>query len=61
MAELPKTIPNAHIISSAGCTTNDKLHFNSEGSRQFGKRYAERMLSLLGQDSAKTRLGLLDK
>lgn len=50
MAELPKSIPNAHIISSAGCTTDDKLHFNSAGSRQFGKRYGETMLSLLSED-----------
>jgi hypothetical protein len=48
MAKLPETLPNAHVISSAGCTTNDKLHFNSEGSREFGKRYGEKMLSLLG-------------
>ena len=47
MAKLPKSIPNAHVISSTGCTTDDKLHFNSEGSRQFGKRYGEMMLSLL--------------
>ena len=45
MAELPKTLPNSHVISSAGCTTNDRLHFNSEGSREFGKRYGEKMLS----------------
>lgn len=50
MAELPKSIPNSHIISSSGCPTNDKLHFNSEGSREFGKRYAEKMLSLLAKE-----------
>ncbi len=47
IATLPKTIPTAHIISSAGCTTDDKLHFNSDGSREFGKRYAAAMLPLL--------------
>ena len=47
MAELPKTLPNSYVISSAGCTTSDRLHFNSEGSRKFGKRYGEKMLSLL--------------
>jgi hypothetical protein len=51
MAKLPKTLPNAHVISSAGCTTSDRLHFNSEGSREFGKRYGEKMLSLLGEKS----------
>lgn len=48
MADLPKTLPNSHVISSAGCTSNDRLHFNSAGSREFGKRYGEKMLSLLG-------------
>ena len=46
--ELAKTLPNSHVISSAGCTSNDRLHFNSAGSREFGKRYGEKMLSLLG-------------
>ncbi len=49
MAELPKTLPNSYVISSAGCTCNsDHMHFNSAGSREFGKRYGEKMLSLLG-------------
>jgi hypothetical protein len=48
MAKLPTTLPNAHVVSSAGCTTDDKLHFNSEGSRKFGTRYGEKMLSLSG-------------
>ncbi len=49
MAELPKTLPNSYVISSAGCTCNpDHMHFNSAGSREFGKRYAEKMLSTLG-------------
>lgn len=47
LAELPKVIPNAHVISSAGCPSNDQLHFNSEGSREFGQRYAKKMLELL--------------
>ncbi len=46
---LPETIPTAHVISSAGCTdSRDNLHFNAEGYRKFGKRYAVQMLSLLG-------------
>lgn len=55
MAELPKTLPNAHVISSAGCPTGDKLHFNSEGSRMFGRRYGEKMLSLLGHQPAEAK------
>jgi hypothetical protein len=49
MAELPKTLPNSYVISSAGCTCNpDHMHFNSPGSREFGKRYGEKMLSIMG-------------
>jgi alpha-L-arabinofuranosidase len=48
IAKLPETMANAHVISSAGCThKGDHLHFNSAGYREFGKRYAEAMLSLL--------------
>jgi hypothetical protein len=46
---LPGVIPTAHVISSAGCTdSRDNLHFNAEGYRKFGKRYAATMLSLMG-------------
>jgi len=49
MAELPKTLPNSYVISSAGCPCNpDHMHFNSAGSRDFGRRYGEKMLSVLG-------------
>ena len=45
--KLPNTIPNAHIISSDGCTAQDKAHFDPAGYRELGKRYATKMLSLL--------------
>jgi hypothetical protein len=49
MAELPKTLPNSYVVSSAGCTCNtDHMHFNSAGSREFGKRYGEKMLAAMG-------------
>jgi hypothetical protein len=49
IATLPKTIPTAHVISSAGCAdAPDNLHFSAEGYRELGKRYAAKMLSLLG-------------
>lgn len=49
IATLPKTIPNSYVISSAGCSdSRDNLHFNAEGYRKFGKRYAAKMLSILG-------------
>ncbi len=53
IATLPKTLPNSYVISSAGCPhRGDRLHFNSAGYREFGKRYAEKMLSLLGYEIA---------
>jgi len=46
---LPGVIPTAHVISSAGCPdSRDNLHFNAEGYRKFGKRYAATMLSVMG-------------
>ena len=46
---LPQTLPNSHVISSAELPCNpDHLHFTAEGYRQFGRRYAEEMLSVLG-------------
>ncbi|MBD0779882.1 sialate O-acetylesterase [Maribacter sp. ANRC-HE7] len=49
MNTLPETIPTAHVISSEGCPVReDHVHFNSEGVRQLGARYAEKMLSLEG-------------
>ncbi len=48
IAQLPNTIPNAHVISSAGCPQKgDGLHFTAEGYRMIGKRYAEKMYELL--------------
>ncbi len=47
--QLPQTIPTAHVISSAGCVGQDKAHFNSEGYRKIGRRYAIQMLSLMGK------------
>ena len=49
IAELPKVIPNSYIISSKGCTCrSDHLHFDAAGFREFGKRYGEKMLSIMG-------------
>ncbi|MBN1779866.1 sialate O-acetylesterase [bacterium] len=47
---LPDIIPTAHVISSLGCPGQDQAHFNSEGYRILGKRYAMQMLSLMGYD-----------
>jgi hypothetical protein len=49
IAKLPDVVPNAYVISSAGCTSSkDRLHFDAAGARKFGKRYGTKMLSLLG-------------
>lgn len=49
IATLPQTISNAYVISSQGCTQRgDKLHFTAAGYRKLGKRYGQKMLSLLG-------------
>ena len=46
--ELPRTLPNSYVISSAGCAANgDRLHFSGAGQREFGKRYAETMLTVM--------------
>jgi hypothetical protein len=52
IATLPQTLPNSYVISSAGCPDKqDNLHFSAEGYRIFGKRYADKMLSLMGINS----------
>lgn len=59
IADLPNTLPNSYVISSAGCTCKpDHLHFDSAGNREFGKRYAEKMLSLLGSETETVPLAL---
>jgi hypothetical protein len=48
IATLPQQIPNAYVISSAGCTSAaDKLHFDAAGYRELGRRYGIQMLTLL--------------
>jgi Carbohydrate esterase, sialic acid-specific acetylesterase/Secretion system C-terminal sorting domain len=50
---LPDTIATAHVISSSGCTgQTDHAHFDSEGYRKIGRRYAVEMLSLMGYNAA---------
>lgn len=48
--KLPDTIPTAHFISSSGCTAMDHAHFDSEGYRKLGRRYARQMLSIMGYE-----------
>lgn len=47
--KLPKTIPTAHVVSSVGCTLqSDNIHFDSQGYRKLGRRYAKTMLATMG-------------
>ena len=49
MPNLPKVLPNAHIISALGCeSTGDQFHFSTEGMRLLGQRFADKMLQLQG-------------
>jgi hypothetical protein len=49
IARLPQTLPNSYVISSSKCTdATDNIHFNPAGYRELGKRYARKMLSLMG-------------
>jgi hypothetical protein len=49
IGRVPNVIPTAHIVHSAGCPPcPDYMHFALPGYRLMGKRYALKMLSLLG-------------
>lgn len=49
LPNLKKEISNSYIISSKGVKgTPDKFHFNVTGMREFGRRYAVKMLELQG-------------
>jgi len=53
IARVPSVIPNAHVISSSGCTTGfDQLHFDAAGYRELGRRYGQKMLEILGYEVA---------
>lgn len=48
IATLPNVIPNAHVVPSNGCfNAPDMIHFNAEGYRMLGKRYAKQMLNVM--------------
>ena len=53
---LPEVIPNAHIISSEDCEAiPDGLHFSAAGYRELGKRYGDKMLTLLNKNTDGTK------
>lgn len=46
---LPEVIPTAHVIYSNECPNAiDMIHFNAEGYRKLGHRYAEKMAGIMG-------------
>ncbi|WP_276255415.1 sialate O-acetylesterase [Halomontanus rarus] len=44
IAQLPDLVPNAHVVSAEGLDGADEAHFDAEGYRELGRRYAEEML-----------------
>ena len=55
IATLPQVIPNSYVISSSGCPgIQDHLHFTAVGYRMLGKRYGEKMLSIMEYKIAQT-------
>lgn len=52
VATLPETIPNAHVVSSKGIPdAKDNLHFNAEGYRMLGRRYAITLMNVLREQA----------
>jgi len=52
--DLPKTLPTAYVISSQGLPGRDQFHFTAQGYRDFGKRYAAKMLEILKTQATTT-------
>lgn len=46
--QLPEVIDNAYVISSEGLSGTDVYHFDLPSQRELGRRYAEKMIELLG-------------
>lgn len=49
IANLPGALPNSYVISADGLAGSDQYHFKAAGYRDFGKRYAVKMLQLIGK------------
>ena len=49
IATLPQVIKNSAVVSSAGLScASDHLHFDAAGYRVLGRRYAEKVLGMMG-------------
>jgi hypothetical protein len=47
IAKLSSVIPNSYVISAQGLAGKDQYHFTTESNRTLGKRYGEKMLTLI--------------
>ena len=48
IATLPKRLPDAAVVPSAGLSANsDELHFDADSLKEFGRRYAQALLRLI--------------
>jgi hypothetical protein len=47
IAKLPSVIPNSYVVSAQGLAGKDQYHFTTESNRTLGKRYGEKMLTLI--------------
>lgn len=52
VSQLPNVINNAHVISANGLDGADEAHFSPQSYREFGRRYAEKMLMLVESSSS---------
>lgn len=52
--KVPEVIPNSFVISAKDLPGKDEFHFSSAGNREFGIRYAEKMLTLIHTGIAPT-------
>jgi hypothetical protein len=49
LSHLPETINNLGVATSEGTSTMEGTHFNAEGQKILGERYAKEMLKLLSK------------
>lgn len=45
--QISQAVTNGHWVSASGLGSRDQYHFNAEGYREIGRRYAQKMLELI--------------
>ncbi len=53
ISRLPETVPFTRFVSAEGLTTYDRSHFDTEGTLELGKRYADAMIELQKEAAAR--------